>query len=66
MNAVNILPKILPEITQDDFNKGFKVFGEINNKKIAIKYDKSKPNGTPRKVLDVSLAKKIVNVDLTL
>jgi len=28
------------------------------NKKIAIKYDKSKPNGTPRKVLDVSLAKK--------
>jgi len=28
------------------------------NKKIAIKYDKSKPNGTPRKVLDVSLSKK--------
>ena len=28
------------------------------NKKIVIKYDKSKPNGTPRKVLDVSLAKK--------
>jgi len=28
------------------------------NKKIAIKYDKSKPNGTPRKVLDISLAKK--------
>ena len=28
------------------------------NKKISIKYDKSKPNGTPRKVLDVSLAKK--------
>jgi GDP-L-fucose synthase len=27
-------------------------------KKINIKYDKSKPNGTPRKVLDVSLAKK--------
>ena len=28
------------------------------NKKIAIKYDKSKPNGTPRKVLDISLSKK--------
>ena len=28
------------------------------NKKIVIKYDKSKPNGTPRKVLDVSLSKK--------
>ena len=28
------------------------------NKKIVIKYDKTKPNGTPRKVLDVSLAKK--------
>ena len=28
------------------------------NKKIVIKYDKSKPNGTPRKVLDVSLAKQ--------
>ena len=30
----------------------------IPNKKIVIKYDKSKPNGTPRKVLDVSLAKQ--------
>ena len=30
----------------------------ITNKKIKIKYDKSKPNGTPRKVMDVSLAKK--------
>ena len=30
----------------------------IPNKKVLIKYDKSKPNGTPRKVLDVSLAKK--------
>ncbi len=30
----------------------------IPNKKIKIKYDKSKPNGTPRKVMDVSLAKK--------
>ena len=28
------------------------------NKKIRIKYDKSKPNGTPRKVLNISLAKK--------
>ena len=26
--------------------------------KISIKFDKSKPNGTPRKVLNVSLAKK--------
>ena len=30
----------------------------IPNEKILIKYDKTKPNGTPRKVLDVSLAKK--------
>ena len=28
------------------------------NKKIIIQYDKSKPNGTPRKVMDISLAKK--------
>jgi len=30
----------------------------IPNKKIVIKYDKSKPNGTPKKVLDISLAKQ--------
>ena len=30
----------------------------LPNKKIFIEYDNSKPNGTPRKVLDVSLAKK--------
>ena len=30
----------------------------IPNKKIKIRYDKSKPNGTPRKVMDVSLVKK--------
>ena len=30
----------------------------LPNKKIKIRYDKSKPNGTPRKVMDVSLAKK--------
>ena len=30
----------------------------IPNKKISIKFDKTKPNGTPRKVLDVSLAKR--------
>tara|TARA_B100000795_G_scaffold269884_1_gene260916 strand:+ start:12778 stop:13725 length:948 start_codon:yes stop_codon:yes gene_type:complete len=30
----------------------------IPNKKIKIYYDLSKPNGTPRKVLDISLAKK--------
>mgnify|MGYP001369968495 CR=1 FL=1 len=30
----------------------------IPDKKINIQYDKSKPNGTPRKVLDISLAKK--------
>ena len=30
----------------------------IPNRKIKIKYDKSKPNGTPRKVMDISLAKK--------
>tara|TARA_Y100001936_G_scaffold17474_1_gene14792 strand:- start:3148 stop:4098 length:951 start_codon:yes stop_codon:yes gene_type:complete len=28
------------------------------NKKIKIKFDKTKPNGTPRKVMDISLAKK--------
>ena len=30
----------------------------LPGKKISIKFDKSKPNGTPRKVLNVSLAKK--------
>ena len=30
----------------------------IPGKKIEIKYDLSKPNGTPRKLLDISLAKK--------
>ena len=30
----------------------------LKDKKIKIKYDKSKPNGTKRKVLDISLAKK--------
>jgi GDP-L-fucose synthase len=30
----------------------------LPNEKIKIKYDKSKPNGTPRKVMDISLAKK--------
>ena len=30
----------------------------LPDKKIKIRYDKSKPNGTPRKVMDVSLAKK--------
>ena len=39
----------------------------IPNKKVKIRYDKSKPNGTPRKVMDVSLAKKygwISKIDL--
>ena len=30
----------------------------LKNNNILIKYDKSKPNGTPRKVMDISLAKK--------
>ena len=30
----------------------------LGNKKIKIKYDKTKPNGSPRKVMDISLAKK--------
>ena len=41
-----------------------KKFAEIISKrinpkqKLIIKFDKSKPNGTPRKLLDISLAKK--------
>ena len=31
-----VLPKISPEITTEDFNKGFKVFGQIDDKKIAL------------------------------
>ena len=30
----------------------------LPNKRIKIIYDKTKPNGTPRKVMDISLAKK--------
>ena len=30
----------------------------LPNNKINIRYDKTKPNGTPRKVLNVNLAKK--------
>ena len=30
----------------------------IPNRNIKIRYDLSKPNGTPRKVLDIKLAKK--------
>ena len=45
------------DFTIKDYTK--KILKEIiPNKKILIKYDKSKPNGTPRKVLDISLAKK--------
>ena len=48
--------------TGNDFsiNEYAKIFlsSIIPNKKIKIRYDKSKPNGTPRKVMDVSLAKK--------
>ena len=36
--------------------KIFECVGAQN--KIIIKYDKTKPNGTPRKVLDITLAKK--------
>ena len=37
-----------------------KLFSKVilKNKKISINYDKSKPDGTYRKVMDVSLAKK--------
>ena len=30
----------------------------LKNKNIFIRYDRSKPDGTPRKVMDVSIAKK--------
>ena len=32
----DVLPNISPEITLNDYKKGFKVFGEIGNKKIAL------------------------------
>ena len=37
-----------------------KLFSKIilKNQKIFIKYDKSKPDGTPRKIMDISIAKK--------
>ena len=48
--------------TGDDFtiNEYAKIIlsSIIPHKKIKIRYDKSKPNGTPRKVMDVSLAKR--------
>jgi len=48
--------------TGDDFtiNEYAKIIlsSIIPHKKIKIRYDKSKPNGTPRKIMDVSLAKK--------
>ena len=31
-----VLPDILPKITSNDYKRGYKVFGEINNKKIAL------------------------------
>ena len=30
----------------------------LGSRKIKIRYDKTKPNGSPRKVMDISLAKK--------
>ena len=30
------LPTISPEVTREDFNKGFKIFGQIDDKKIAL------------------------------
>jgi GDP-L-fucose synthase len=45
------------DFTIKDYAK--KVLKQIlPNREILIKYDYSKPNGTPRKVLDISLAKK--------
>ena len=45
------------EYSIEDYTKLFlKVI--VPNKKIFIKYDKSKPNGSPRKIMDISLAKK--------
>jgi GDP-L-fucose synthase len=41
--------------------KAFSFFGTVAKNYLAqlsIKYDKNKPNGTPRKLLDVSIAKK--------
>ena len=54
--------KIINIGTGKDYN--IKTYAKILSKilcpkkKIKIIFDKSKPNGTPRKVLDVSLAKK--------
>ena len=36
-----------------------KFFNEKMNVKLKIKYDKSKPDGMPRKCLDISLAKNM-------
>ena len=57
--------KIKENIVNIGTGKDYKIIDYVNfiskailNRKIRVKFDKTKPNGTPRKVLDISLAKK--------
>lgn len=59
MNKKNI-PNLINIGTGKDYTilEYAKIFAKFLDVKINIKLDKTKPNGMPKKVMDVSLAKK--------
>ena len=42
------------QLLRENIRKAIRI---VKNKKLKIKYDKSKPDGMPKKCLDISLAK---------